>query len=438
MSDCCVQDTGGDGGAPPPGSSDVTVLNPPGLTLNKVPKASGASTLVDSDISDTGTNILLGVPTGISVTTGAPLNNVATALTLNHVGPGGGLAGNGVRLELDGEDTNGANSIAGTVDGAFTTATAGAEVSEIRFSAKAAGVLSLIQTIAKAGITEAAPVTTTATDAATVTTTDVMTLIHKTSGAAGIAFGVGLLFQLQNSTGVTKNAARISSTWLDPVNATEDSAIVFERTIAGAAMTTGMTIKQGVIIGSGTIDPGLGVLFVSGSVIYIGTNITTASSFFQQAANIFSLVNQVTSATAQIQIAVNTTAAANIHRIFAQAINAPTAGFIFTVYSNVNPYFAVGWGGDVSQLFADTGVTANPTSNTPTGRSQLAAVATTSVVTSNRCLLASRVRCTLETNDPTNQCVVKSVIPANGSFTLTISPISTAALTFHWEIENNL
>lgn len=438
----------------PAGSSGVTVVNPPGGTLNKIPKWSAATVLTDSNISDTGTAILLGVPTGVVVDTAAPLNNVATALTLEHTAPGGGQANNGVRLALDGLDTNGILSIAGTIDGVLTTATAAGEVSEIRFGTKSAGALALALTIASAAVTQnandAATVTTTdvlalihntsgaagvafgsgirwdlensvgaavnaaresvvwtdpvnatasskfqfatrvagaalanviqfgagvfvgaaadpgannfavsgtglftgavtanagvtdtVSDAATVTTTDVLTLLHKTSGAAGIAFGVGLLMQLQNSTGLTKNAARISTNWQDPVNATEDSQIVFERTIAGAAMTVGMTLRQGLSIGAGFLEPGTGNLIATGGSIYFGAAL--ANGVLTYSANTAYLESVTASAATQVGLVPFSTAAATITRVIAWSYN---------ITANAGQLFGVGDGAAYTEKWA--------------------------------------------------------------------------------------
>lgn len=57
------QQVGGNLGAPAPGSSDVTVLNPPGGTVNTIPKWTAATVLGDSTITDTGTIITLGALT---------------------------------------------------------------------------------------------------------------------------------------------------------------------------------------------------------------------------------------------------------------------------------------------------------------------------------------------------------------------------------------
>lgn len=338
MSECCVQDSGGDGA--PAGSSNVTVLNPPGGTANTIPKWTAATVLADSALSDNGTTFAVANRQSSFSVTDLLSGAVTDIMTVVHNVVAGGANGIGVGLAFIASDSTGALESVGRINALLTNATNGAEASRIDFFTRTGGAAparsvsvgpnyldvgtilvpsdskgigvqnntalrfvnvagaafqdayfvdntnnhyvgdilgaglrlisaasttifssaTLLATFASTVITTTVPITDGVNDAATVTTTDVMTLRHTTSGAAGIAFGVGLLFQLENSTGTTKDASRISTTWLDATAASEDSAIVFERMIAGAAMTTGMTLAQGLLMGTATADPGVGAI----------------------------------------------------------------------------------------------------------------------------------------------------------------------------------
>ncbi len=276
-----AQEVGGLGGGsgPPPGSSNVTTT---GLTATYLPVANGATSIVNSHVTDTGALIVSTLPAFIQKDTSpTPLNNVAVALDLFHTSSGGGLAGNGVRLNLDGADSTGLLSVAGAIDGVFTTATAGSEVSEQRFYVRTAAggatpVLAL--TVSGAAITPSVPINITVNDAATVTTTDIETLTHNTTGAAGVGFGAGLLFNLENAAGgAAVNGGRISSVWTNATAAAEASKFTFATRVAGAALATAVSIGAGLFVGAAT-DPGANNFAVSGTALVTGVLTTTATA----------------------------------------------------------------------------------------------------------------------------------------------------------------
>jgi hypothetical protein len=85
----------------------------------------------------------------------------------------------------------------------------------------------------------------------------------------------------------------------------------------------------------------------------------------------------------------------------------------------------------IAQGFADSsGTPGNATINQPSGRSAIAAVATTAVITNSLVTAASRVLVTLRANDTT--AVRVAVTTAAGSFTVTANAAATAALPFDW------
>lgn len=73
--------------------------------------------------------------------------------------------------------------------------------------------------------------------------------------------------------------------------------------------------------------------------------------------------------------------------------------------------------------------------NKPSGRAAIAVGAASVVITSDKCRATSMVSVSLETNDATLTSV-KSVIPADGSFTVTGNAAATAAVKFSFNIIN--
>lgn len=86
--------------------------------------------------------------------------------------------------------------------------------------------------------------------------------------------------------------------------------------------------------------------------------------------------------------------------------------------------------------FQDT--TANPgaaTINKPAGRVKFLAGASSIVVTNSYCTATSMIRATLEGTDAT-ALYIKSIVPAAGSFTITLNAACTAALQASFDILN--
>lgn len=82
-----------------------------------------------------------------------------------------------------------------------------------------------------------------------------------------------------------------------------------------------------------------------------------------------------------------------------------------------------------------TGAPGNATLNTPTGRSAIAAAAGTCVITNSLVSATSIVLVVLQTID-TTATGIKGVVPASGSFTLTVNAAATATTNFGWIVLN--
>jgi hypothetical protein len=80
------------------------------------------------------------------------------------------------------------------------------------------------------------------------------------------------------------------------------------------------------------------------------------------------------------------------------------------------------------------GTTGAQTINRPSGTVNFAAGATSLVVTNNLCTTASLVFATIRTNDAT--AVIKNVVPAAGSFTITLNAAATAETSVGFFIIN--
>lgn len=74
------------------------------------------------------------------------------------------------------------------------------------------------------------------------------------------------------------------------------------------------------------------------------------------------------------------------------------------------------------------------TSNTPSGRCSIAAAGTSVVVTNNLVTAASRVFATCGTADAT--ATIKNIVPAAGSFTVTLGAAATATTNINWFVVN--
>lgn len=84
-------------------------------------------------------------------------------------------------------------------------------------------------------------------------------------------------------------------------------------------------------------------------------------------------------------------------------------------------------------LLADSsGTPGAQTASTRAGRCSIAAAGTSVVVTNALCTAASVVMAQVATNDAT--AVIKNVVPAAGSFTITLNAAATATTNINWHI----
>jgi hypothetical protein len=87
------------------------------------------------------------------------------------------------------------------------------------------------------------------------------------------------------------------------------------------------------------------------------------------------------------------------------------------------------------QAAATTGAPGAATANVAAGRSAIASAAASVVITNSLVTATSRVYAQLQANDAT-ATFIKSVIPAAGSFTVTVNAAATSTLPFAWEVFN--
>lgn len=82
----------------------------------------------------------------------------------------------------------------------------------------------------------------------------------------------------------------------------------------------------------------------------------------------------------------------------------------------------------------DSATTGSRVVNKVRGFNAFAAGATSLTITNSFVTAASQVVCTLITNDAT--AILKNVVPANGSFTVTLSAAATGTTKFAWLVVN--
>jgi hypothetical protein len=157
----------------------------------------------------------------------------------------------------------------------------------------------------------------------------------------------------------------------------------------------------------------------------------------------FSSVNFSGSATAQAALSVNPTIAQTGSASYTALLVNPTET---TVGSGVKAIMDLQLAG-ASRLRVESsgkttffatntaaGTTGAQTINRPSGTVNFAAGATSLVVTNNLCTTASLVFATIRTNDAT--AVIKNVVPAAGSFTITLNAAATAETSVGFFIIN--
>ena len=81
------------------------------------------------------------------------------------------------------------------------------------------------------------------------------------------------------------------------------------------------------------------------------------------------------------------------------------------------------------------GTTGNQTANTMTGNIRIAAAGTTVTVTNSLVTSTSVIMCTLATADA-NNTVLKSCVPGNGSFVITLFTAPAAEVNINWVVFN--
>jgi hypothetical protein len=94
------------------------------------------------------------------------------------------------------------------------------------------------------------------TDAATTTTTDVLSLTHSTSGTASTEFGTGVLFRAEDSAGNTDDIGRLAFVWPDATSTSEDSTLSLHGRLGGAALAEYMRIGPTSVVWHPGAGPG--------------------------------------------------------------------------------------------------------------------------------------------------------------------------------------
>lgn len=114
------------------------------------------------------------------------------------------------------------------------------------------------------------PITATTDDAANNSVTDLATLTHTTTGAAGAGIGTGVLLRTEDSAGATENAGRLAAILTTVTDGAEDSALVFYTRIAGAALAEKMRLHKGALLVGTDAPSGAELLRVAGAALFGG------------------------------------------------------------------------------------------------------------------------------------------------------------------------
>lgn len=80
-------------------------------------------------------------------------------------------------------------------------------------------------------------------DATTIATTTLLRLEHSSSGVPGISFGGQLVWGLESSTTVNRDAGSINVGWTDPADASRSSAMFFRNVNSGSTLATKMALS---------------------------------------------------------------------------------------------------------------------------------------------------------------------------------------------------
>lgn len=204
---------------------------------------------------------------------------ITDALRIDHFTSGAAGVAYGVGILMRGEDSAGNTDEMGRLAAAWTDATATSEDSDFVFQLRVAGaaLAEVCRISPTAGLQMAV------SDAATVTTTIALQLDHFTSGAAGVAYGVGILMRGENAAGTTANMAQISAVWTDATAASEDSNVTIQTRTAGAVLATALTINTLTTSTTGDLQAGNGTR-VGGFRMEITTT-TVEGRFYSQSTS---------------------------------------------------------------------------------------------------------------------------------------------------------
>lgn len=97
-----------------------------------------------------------------------------------------------------------------------------------------------------------------AADAATTTTTDVLSIGHNSSATPSTSFGTGMVFKGQSSTTTDRNIAKVGAVWTDATDATRMGALTFSTDSIGTDREK-VRITGNGYVGVGATDPGIRV-----------------------------------------------------------------------------------------------------------------------------------------------------------------------------------
>lgn len=124
------------------------------------------------------------------------------------------------------------------------------------------------------------------TDAATTTTTDLLTLDHASSSTPAAGFGDAVLFNASSATVASRNQARILSSWSAATDASRSSRLDFQTVSSASALTTRMRLTDTGILSLGddlaNIPTGTGGAYVGGKINTSGgSDANTTMNFFR-------------------------------------------------------------------------------------------------------------------------------------------------------------
>ena len=119
-----------------------------------------------------------------------------------------------------------------------------------------------------------------ASDAATATVTDVLTLTHLTSGAAAAAYGAGIVFAGEDAGGGADDMARIAAVWDNAAAAAEGSNIEFHTRYSGGALGLTWLMSRDSGGSSNLLSPAGGIAFYgTGSSYTIASGVNDFCGF---------------------------------------------------------------------------------------------------------------------------------------------------------------